>query len=80
MWLWEETAVKPSRLAEKTKLLDILTDYFNNAELDQLCFKLGANHERTATPLALIQYTQRHNLTTKLLALVQQERPFLFDT
>ncbi len=75
-----------SQLIERSQLLDALTNQYNIEELDKLCFLLGINHEEIGAnksgigyALDLIEYTKRHNLTTKLIQQVKKERPFLFD-
>ena len=84
------TAVSSSqtdRLIERAYLLNALTDHYNIEEINKLCFILDINHEEIGThktsaghAMDLLEYAERHNLTSKLTRQVKKERPFLFAT
>jgi hypothetical protein len=63
------------------RLLAILDQYFNNSDLQQLCFEMGVDFEdlegtgKKDRARALIQFCQRRGRFLELVQLVRQARP-----
>lgn len=66
---------------ERTKLRQIITQYFNAGELRTLCFDLGVDYDdlpgqgKTNKVIELIGYLQRRDRLPELVEMVRQLRP-----
>jgi hypothetical protein len=73
-------AKKGSIQVDRAKLLNAMTNAFNEGELRTLCFELDLDYEdlppggKSDKARELILYCQRHNRLDDLLSLCQQKR------
>jgi hypothetical protein len=71
----------PSPNADKSKLRQLILDYFNQVELRELCFELSIPYEQlpgdnlSAKVLELIGFCERRGRMEELLGKCQQSRP-----